>query len=352
MIQAVLYNRAGNGILKCTACSWYCRIASGRVGVCGTRLNRDGKLLSLVYGRITAPSLDPVEKKPLHHFLPGTTLLSFGTPGCNFGCEFCQNDWLSQATRLTGGSPKRRPTVIQKTIEKLTVPMTPEQVVDLAIDVGAAGIAYTYNEPAIFVEFAHDTARLAKEKGLKNVFVSNGFESKETFEYMKEYLDAINIDLKSFRPVFYQKVCRAKIEPVKENIIRYFTHGIETEVTTLVIPGLNDSDKELKDIATFLVNISADVPWHVSAFSPAYHMTDTPPTPPSTVVNAWEIGKKAGLRFVYTGNISDVRHTHTFCPTCDALLVERLGYDTIVRDLSPSTGRCKKCRTKIYGVYT
>jgi len=346
MKQAVLYESGKNNLVRCLACSWYCRIAPGRVGVCGTRVNQNGKLYSLVYGHITIPSIDPVEKKPLHHFLPGQTLLSFGTIGCNFGCEFCQNDWLSQATK------GRSLDDIQNTINQLSSSFTPQELIDLTLHEHAAGIAYTYNEPAIFAEFAHDTAKLAKEHGLTNVFVSNGYESKETFEYIKKYLDAINIDLKSFRPEFYRNVCHADIEPVKENIKRYFDAGIETEVTTLVIPGLNDSEEELSAIAGFLFRISPDIPWHVSAFYPAYHMMNTPPTPASTVLKAWEIGKKAGLNFVYTGNIADTKHAATVCPKCKTTLIERFGYETIIKNMNQETGTCNRCQQKIYGVWS
>jgi pyruvate formate lyase activating enzyme len=362
MKLADLYTSEKNRVVKCLACSWYCRISPDQIGVCATRVNRNGKLYSLVYGRIIGPELDPIEKKPLHHFLPGQTVLSIGTLGCNFGCLFCQNDWMSQTMKYTN-LPRRQAGLqinksanrindIKKTITQLSTPFTPQAIVEATIKSGAAGIAYTYNEPAIFVEFVHDTAKLAKKHKLKNIFVSNGFESKETFDYTKEYIDAINIDLKSFRSDFYRNSCKADIEPVKENIKRYFNAGIETEVTTLVIPDLNDSESELTDIATFLVNISPDIPWHVSAFSPAYKMMDTPPTPTGTVINAWKIGKKAGLHYVYAGNISDTQHTSTICPTCNAVLIERVGYNTTIKDIDLSTGNCIHCHTKIYGVWS
>jgi len=347
MKEAVLYKPQVNRLVRCLACSWYCTITPGQTGICATRMNNGGKLYSLVYGKIIGPALDPVEKKPLHHFLPGSTVLSFGTLGCNFGCLFCQNDWMSQTTK----SPK---TVrkIQHTIDQLSTSVTPKQLVDLAIRKHAVGIAYTYNEPAIFVEFALDVMKLAKKSGLKNIFVSNGYESAETFSYIKQYLDAINIDLKSFRREFYRKICKSDIEPVKENIKRYFDAGIETEVTTLIIPGFNDSKRELTDIAKFLFHISPDLPWHVSAFYPAYKMMDVPPTPPHTVISAWEIGKSAGLRYVYAGNISDTKHTTTVCPNCQTVLVERFGYETIVRQIDLQTGQCKRCHTAIYGTWS
>jgi pyruvate formate lyase activating enzyme len=222
----------------------------------------------------------------------------------------------------------------------------------MALKYQADGIAYTYNEPAIFVEFAYDCMVLAKKKGLKNIFVSNGFESKETFDYVKPYLDAINIDLKSFRADFYQQICKAKIEPIKENIKRYFQAGIETEVTTLIIPDVNDGRDELSAIAKFLLSISTDIPWHISAFYPAYKMTNTAPTPRQTLIAAYEIGKKAGLKYVYIGNIIDDRRTSTDCPKCRTVLVRRRGYKTEVVNIDRQKGRCKNCQEKIYGVWS
>ena len=351
MEQAALFEIRKNQTTRCLACCHYCMLNPGSIGVCGTRINRDGILYSLVYGNIVGPAIDPVEKKPLNHFLPGSTLLSFGTLGCNFGCLFCQNDWMSQATKISNKQISNKQIEIERTISRLSRKATPEELIDRAISSGSAGIAYTYNEPAIFVEFAYDVMKRAKKNGLKNVFVSNGYESGETFAYIKDYLDAINIDLKSFRPEFYRNLCKASIEPVKENIKRYFNIGIETEVTTLVIHGYNDSCEELTDIAKFLALISLDIPWHVSAFSPAYKIVNVPPTPAKSVIKAWEIGKKAGLRYVYTGNIDSDKHVDTVCPTCSALLVERRGYNTILKHINLSTGACKSCHTKIYGVW-
>ncbi len=229
--------------------------------------------------------------------------------------------------------------------------MQPKEIVEIAIQNGVDGIAYTYNEPAIFAEFAHDTAKLAKKRGLKNIFVSNGYESKETFLYMKNYIDAINIDLKSNRPEFYRIICKADIKPVKENVARWYKEGIETEVTTLIIPGHNDNDEELRQIAEFLVSVSPHIPWHISAFHPAYKMTDVPQTPYKTLESAYATGKKAGLHYVYVGNVTDDRYSDTKCPTCGSLLVARTGYNTEVMKLDTQNAECKNCREKIYGVY-
>ena len=353
MKQAVLYEKLGEERVKCTACSWYCQIAPNQVGICATRLNQKGKLYSLVYGYAVGLHLDPVEKKPLYHFYPGEKVLSFGTLGCNFGCLFCQNWEMSQINKFEVRNSKHETNSkskiqnLKQLIEKMSEKITPKKIVEMAVNVGAKGIAYTYNEPAIFVEFAYDCMVLAKKKGLKNVFVSNGFESKESFNYIKNYLDAINIDLKSFRSEFYQKVCLSKIEPVKENIKRYFAAGIETEVTTLIIPGYNDSQEELKQITQFLVSISKEIPWHISAFYPAYKMLDIPPTPVEKLILAYEIGKKTGLNYVYVGNVYDPYRSSTFCPKCRAMLIKRDGY--LVSIVNLKNGKCGKCGEKIYG---
>ena len=347
MKQARLYEKLGDDLVRCTACSWYCRIAPNQVGICATRLNQKGKLYSLVYGLAIGLHLDPVEKKPLYHFYPGEKLLSFGTCGCNFGCLFCQNWEMSNQIKNQKSKIKNLKKELTNFIKAMSKNITPKEIVEMAVNFGAKGIAYTYNEPAIFVEFAHDCMVLAKKKGLKNVFVSNGFESKESFDYIKDYLDAINIDLKSFQSSFYQKICLAKIEPVKENIKRYFEAGIETEVTTLVIPGYNDSQKELEQIAQFLVSISSDIPWHISAFYPAYKMLDVPPTPVEKLILAYEIGKKAGLKYVYVGNVYDPLRSSTFCSKCGAMLVKREGY--LVSIVNLKNGACSKCGERIYG---
>jgi pyruvate formate lyase activating enzyme len=341
--KAVLYKKLNQNTVQCQACAWYCRIEKGKTGVCGTRLNKNGELYSLVYSKPTGLAIDPVEKKPLHHFLPGARLLSFGTVGCNFGCQFCQN---YDTTQINKGVDNP-----EKTVEKYSINITPREIVDLALSKKVEGIAYTYNEPAIFVEFAHDTAVLAKKKGLKNVYVSNGFESPEAFAYMKDYIDGINIDLKSNRPEFYSQICLSKIEPVRENIKRFFECGIETEVTTLIIPGHNDSTEELTRIALFLASVSKDLPWHISAFYPCYKMLDVPPTPHSTLIKAYDIGIKQGLKYVYVGNVSDPERSSTYCPGCKTILISRLNYEVTVKDLDQQTGKCKKCGEKIYGVW-
>lgn len=352
MKLARLYQPLENNYVRCLACSWYCQIAPKQVGICATRYNKKGRLYSLVYGYPIGLHLDPVEKKPLYHFYPGRNLLSFGTLGCNFGCLFCQNWEMSKINKLKIKNEKFKiKETIEKMIKQFSSKITSKEIVEMAINEGAKGIAYTYNEPAIFVEFARDCMVLAKKKGLKNVFVSNGFESEENFSYIKDYLDAINIDLKSFREDFYQKICRAKIKPVLTNIKRYFQAGIEAEVTTLIIPGYNDGEEELKDIAKFLVSLSREIPWHISAFFPAYQMVNVPPTPVNSLISTYEMGKKNGLHYVYVGNVSDSKRSATYCPKCNNLLISRFGYQVKIENLDQKNGCCLKCKQKIYGQF-
>lgn len=351
MQKAVLFEKLPQQKVRCTACSWYCTISPHNTGICRTRFNKNGYLYSLVYGKAVGLHLDPVEKKPLYHFLPGSTFLSFGTAGCNFACDFCQNWDMSQTNKNLNYDLrfKNYESNLIKNIDKISENISPKEIVELAIKLKADGIAYTYNEPAIFAEFTHDTAKIARENGLKNVYVSNGYESKETFTYVKNYIDAINIDLKSFSQEFYQRICHAKIAPVKENIKRFFASGIETEVTTLIIPGKNDSPKELNSIAKFLYQISPNIPWHISAFYPAYKMMDVVSTPHETLVKAYDIGKKIGLKYIYLGNLPDDKRSGTFCPKCKELMIKRSGYDIEVINIK--NGKCNKCGEKIYGVF-
>ena len=304
-------------IVECLACSHKCKIPPGKTGICGIRKNIDGKLKLLVYGRASAINVDPIEKKPLFHFYPDTPIFSFGTVGCNFRCEFCQNWDISQFHK----------THDTNTIENAGKELTPKDAVDYCLENNIPAIAFTYNEPAIFFEYAYDTAKLAKENGIKIVYVSNGFENRKALEKIKPYLDAINVDLKAWNPEFYIKICGARIEPVKENIKWIWEQGIWEEVTTLIVTNKNDSEDELKSIADFLVNISPDIPWHISRYHPAYKMTE-PPTPVETLEKAYETGKKAGLNYVYIGNIPLPGKEDTHCPKCGKKIIERWGFET------------------------
>ena len=322
--------------MVCGLCCHRCRIKAGARGRCGVRENRDGKLISLVYGRLVSQNFDPIEKKPMFHFLPGSRSLSIATVGCNFQCLHCQNYQISQYPKLHNG-------------EISGVNRSPGSVVDEAVRSGCASISYTYVEPTIFYEFAYDCARLAKEKGIKNVFVSNGYMTAEVIRHLAPVLDGINIDLKAFTADFYQTICKARLEPVLESIRLFHELGVLVEVTTLVIPGLNDSDEELRSIARFLRSVSPHLPWHVTGFYPTYKMLDRPATPLATLKKAHEIGLGEGLRFVYEGNIPGSGGEDTFCPGCSTRLIRRSGFSS--QTVAMVDGRCEKCGMTIAGVW-
>ncbi|HOV51009.1 MAG TPA: AmmeMemoRadiSam system radical SAM enzyme, partial [Candidatus Cryosericum sp.] len=291
MEAARLSVAAGRKAVKCVACAHGCVIAEGREGICGVRRTVGGTLQSLVYGRPASVALDPIEKKPLYHFLPGSTALSLGTFGCNFTCAFCQNYELSQerdVDRMLSDIPY----------------MAPDDVVRLARRQGAASIACTYNEPAVWAEYALDIAKAARGRGLRTVFVSNGFYSRELLDEALPLIDAYNIDLKSFSDDFYRNVCGGRLQPVLDTIAAIHGAGAWEEVTTLVIPGLNDSEHELRQVAGYIASIDPTIPWHVSRFFPTYRMTDRPVTPAATIERAVEVGHEEGLLYVYPGNVA------------------------------------------------
>lgn len=294
MKECYLYKKSGD-YLECQTCNHRCRIAPYNRGICGVRENFKGKLNLLVYGRIIAENIDPIEKKPLYHFLPGTKSLSIATVGCNFRCLWCQNDDISQMTKENFDR--------DAITNKVGVEMEPAQIVADAKKHHCPSISYTYTEPTIFLEFALDTMKLAKKAGLKNIWVSNGYMTIETLDLITPYLDAINIDLKGFDNEKYLKYSGAKLQPVLDNIKEIYKRKIHLEVTTLIIPGVNDDEKQLKDIAQFLAKISKNIPWHISRFFPAFKMLDTPITPIETLKLAEKIGKAAGLKYVHLGNI-------------------------------------------------
>lgn len=336
MKEAGFYERLGDEKVQCRLCAHECVIVPGKRGICGVRENRDGTLYSLVYGKIISQHVDPIEKKPLFHFLPGSRSYSIATVGCNFQCLHCQNYEISQFPRLYES-------------EIIGEDLTPEELIRKVKASRSESIAYTYTEPTIFSEFAHDTAVLARSEGIRNVFVSNGFMTEASARAMATVLDADNIDLKSFSDAFYRKVCKARLQPVLDTIILMKQLGVWVEVTTLVIPGLNDSDEELKDIAAFIKGVGPEIPWHVSAFYPTYKLLDRPRTTAAQLQRAREIGLEAGLRYVYTGNIPGDRGENTYCPACGELLIQRSGY-TIRRDVLQE-GRCPECTAPIDGVW-
>jgi len=290
MKEALLYEKLGDKKVQCGLCNHRCIINDQKRGICGVRENRDGTLYSLVYGKIIAENIDPIEKKPLYHFLPKTFSLSIATVGCNFKCLHCQNADISQLYKISE--------------EILGEEITPQEIVTQTIKAKCPSISYTYTEPTIFLEYALDCMKLAHGKGLKNIWVSNGYMTKDALDVIGDYLDAVNIDLKAFTEKFYSEICGAKLQPVLDNLIDIKKRGIHLEITTLIIPGKNDSEEELKQVAEFIKKeLGADVPWHVSRFFPTYKMADIEPTPVEKVLRAAEIGKEAGLKYVYAGNI-------------------------------------------------
>lgn len=335
MQEALFYEAADENQVRCDLCHHRCRIAEGKRGFCGVRQNQAGKLYSLVYGKIIAERVDPIEKKPLYHFLPGSQAYSIGTVGCNFRCRHCQNFEISQAPHQGSGriGGKDR---------------TPAEIVAAARAAGCSSIAYTYTEPTIFFEFACNTAILAHQAGIKNVFVSNGYMSAAAARRIAPLLDAVNIDLKAFTEKFYHKICGVRLKPVLKTIALMKSLGVWLEVTTLIIPGLNDGAQELAQIAGFVKGVGEEVPWHVSAFYPAYQLTNVPPTPPVTVRNAREIGLQAGLRHVYAGNVPGEAGAQTTCPGCGATVIERSGKGSVRNRLQ--SGRCPACGQTIAGV--
>lgn len=335
MREAMLWEGIGEGRVRCHLCAHRCLIPPGGRGVCAVRENREGKLYSLVYGRLVSRALDPVEKKPLFHFLPGTGTLSLATVGCNFRCDFCQNYEISQLPREQGRIVGER--------------AEPEEVVEAAKDIGARSISYTYTEPTVFFEFCRDVGGLAVVAELKNIFVTNGYMTEDALAEAKGWLHAANVDLKSFSEDFYRRFCGASLGPVLETIARMWEAGIWVEVTTLVIPGRNDSGEELRWIAQFLAGISLDIPWHISRFVPAYKVWDLPPTPLTTLRKAREIGLSAGLRFVYLGNVPG-EGEDTFCPSCGRVLVRRRGF--FVQKNEIIEGHCPHCGAPIPGIWS
>ncbi|WP_027189430.1 AmmeMemoRadiSam system radical SAM enzyme [Fundidesulfovibrio putealis] len=334
MHPARLWKPLKDNQVQCRLCSHFCVVDPGERGRCGVRVNQNGQLYTLVYDRAAALNIDPIEKKPLYHFLPGTRSLSFGTMGCNLGCSFCQNYTLSQ--------PPRQGKAVQGH------PVTPELLVQTALDAGCRSISYTYSEPTVFFELMQDTAKLAKEKGLANVMVSNGFMSPQCLDELAPLIDAANVDLKAFTPQFYEKVCQARLEPVKASLARIRELGWWLEVTTLVIPGLNDSDQELAAMAAFIAEkLGKSTPWHLSRFHPTFELQDRPSTPTSTLERAWTAGKHAGLEYVYLGNVPGDPHNATFCPGCGRQVLSRSGFS--VTDMAAGQGACPSCGAAIAG---
>jgi pyruvate formate lyase activating enzyme len=315
-------------------CSHYCIILEGKRGICGVREHKEGILYSLVYGKLISMNIDPIEKKPLFHFYPASTSFSIATIGCNFKCRHCQNYEIAQYPKEHNNIPGDE--------------VTPEEVVSAAERSGCKSISYTYTEPTIFFEFAYDCARLAHERGISNVFVSNGYTSPEAVKAVSPFLDGNNIDLKGDNE-FYKKVCGAKLQPVLDTIRLMKELGVWIEMTTLIIPTYNDSDESLSSIIEFIKSVDPAIPWHVSQFYPTYKLMDQSRTPVKTLKHAREMGIKKGLKYVYEGNIPGEGSENTYCPECGELVIERFGYKVIQNNIRNEC--CPKCKTPIDGVW-
>lgn len=355
--DALFYEQMAEGHVLCTLCPHQCKIGLDKRGICGVRLNQDGTLLTLVYGRVVARNLDPIEKKPLFHFQPGSTSYSIATVGCNLRCTFCQNWEISQGPKgkLT---PAERPVATTpeticpqlEAVEHRIIGehVTPQQIVDAAVRAGSKSIAYTYTEPTIFYELAYDTAMLAREHSLKNIFVTNGFTSAGPIRQLANVLDAVNVDLKFFTDESYRRIAGARLEPILDAIRLYHELGVWVEVTTLVIPGVNDSDGELCNIARFVHSVGPEVPWHVTQFYPAFKMLDRSFTPIETLHRARRIGLSTGLRYVYEGNVPGEGGENTYCYQCKSLLIKRYGFVILNNRIRDS--KCPECGARIDGV--
>ena len=336
MREASFYTKQPDGSAVCALCRHRCHIAIGKRGICRVRENRAGTLFSLVYGRVVAEHVDPIEKKPLFHVMPASRSYSIATVGCNFRCRHCQNYSIAQ---YDPGLPATIPGPV----------LPPEEIVARALASGCGSISYTYTEPTIFQEYALDVARLAAEAGLKNIFVTNGYITSEALDAIAPFLHAANIDLKGYSEAFYRRVVGARLGEVLECIRDYHRRGIWIELTTLVIPGENDDQAELEGIASFIAQeLGPDVPWHISRFFPQYLMTDHDPTPPATLARAVEAGQRAGLRYIYEGNIAGGQED-TACPGCGQPVLRRSGFGVVENSLKG--GACGECGTRIAGVW-
>lgn len=336
MKEAMFYEKFDEKKVRCFLCAHHCVIKDGKRGICHVRKNIEGTLYTLVYGRVVSMNIDPIEKKPLFHFQTGSTSFSIATVGCNFHCEHCQNSEISQYPKVHEG-------------EIIGQHVTPEAIVEAARRKGCKSISYTYTEPTIFFEFAYDCAKLAHDKGIKNVFVSNGYTTPEATKLIAPYLDGNNIDLKGNND-FYKKICGARVEPVKETIRLMKQLGVWVEVTTLIIPDYNDSEEDMREIAEFIKSVDPFVPWHVTQFYPTYKLTDKPRTPVKTLQRAREIGFETGLKYVYEGNVPGEGGENTYCHQCKKLLIKRFGFSIIENRMK--NGRCTECGAEIKGVWS
>jgi len=331
MKKGVMVYEKFNDALRCKVCERKCVIAGGDAGFCSMRVNIEGKLCALNYGEASSVSVDPIEKKPLFHFYPGTTVFSLGSVGCNFRCKHCQNWNISQVG--LGEIP--------------TQEILPEEAIRLTKQYGCKSIAWTYNEPTMWFEYTYDSAKLAKKEDIKTVYVTNGYMSEESFELIKPYLDAANIDLKGMSDKFYRELYQARLQPVLDNIKRFYESDIHIEVTNLIIPGHNDSEEDIRALIKFMVDETGlEVPLHFTRFFPYYELGQLPPTPVESLQRAYKMAKETGMKYVYIGNVSTGGEENTFCPECGEVLIGRNGFE-IVSDELKKTRKCPTCKARI-----
>jgi pyruvate formate lyase activating enzyme len=334
VIKAELFERDIQNHVVCRLCAHHCRLHDGAIGICRVRKNIAGILYSLNYDHVVAMHMDPIEKKPLYHFLPGSSSFSIAAMGCNFSCRFCQNHSIS---------------MVNEEHEIAGETISPEQLVENALKNRARSISYTYTEPTVFFELMLETARLAHQEGLKNVMVSNGYMSSQALSVLGPFLDAANIDLKAFNENFYNKYCSARLEPVLETISALRARGIWLEITTLLIPGLNDDREEIKRLISFLLELDDRIPWHISRFFPQYQLWHIPATEQESIHNLLRLGVESGLKYLYSGNLTVDCWNDTNCPSCKKTLIQRQGYQTEI--IALQSGKCQFCGQKIPGVW-
>lgn len=335
-METVFWERIGNGRIQCTVCPNHCRLAEGQRGACFVRMNQGGRVVLTTYGRSSGFCVDPLEKKPLYHFLPGTPVLSFGTAGCNLACQFCQNWDISKSREM----------------DILADSASPEDIADAAVRLGCPSVAFTYNDPVIFMEYAMDIARACRARGVRAVAVTAGYICAAPRRVFFAEMDAANVDLKGFTDTFYQQRCGARLDSVLETLVYLKQETtLWLELTTLLIPGENDSDAELHAMTRWVLNeLGPDVPHHFTAFHPDYKMRNLPPTPTATLSRAREIAMGNGLRYVYTGNVRDESGGSTYCPACGARVIGRDGYEITAWALTDE-GACQACGMRIPGVF-
>lgn len=334
--EAFFYNKLSDNKVKCELCAHKCVIVPEKYGFCGVRKNINGVLYTFNYGNIIAQHIDPIEKKPLYHFLPRSKTYSIALPGCNFKCGFCQNWQISQLK-------EEEIEMLSKRINTIK----PAEVVEKAIQTGCRSIAFTYTEPAVFYENMIEISKIALSKGVRCVVISNGFFGEKPLEELCDYVDAFNIDLKAFSEEFYKRRCKASLKPVLDNLSYIKKRNKWLEITTLLIPGENDNEEELRNAAAFIKSLGEDIPWHISKFFPNYEFDNYDPTPLRSLTVALEIGRSNGLKHIYLGNV--LQNNDTYCPFCDEKLIERVGYN--VRFFMKEEGVCPNCGKGISGVW-